>query len=259
MCCGGKLLMLGQLLLLFCVYSTQCLKVFAASSAGSTTISRGKKSWESNEIGSAISEIGNAFQDEVEKWSHKISVIRSEILPIPLKDFMRLVVDDKAPFSYKRYHESVKDSEVELSRWRIGTDSTMDVSAESPRERELSFFKPVNLPGLASTRGIKRQTYRFFEDIGLILTSSTHLKDVPAADCFSVEDTVVVRALDAKSVRIDISFEVKFVKNTMMKFMIERSTNGEMMQWLKTFGKHLKSISESYRSGHLDLTTASTA
>jgi len=50
----------------------------------------------------------------------------------------------------------------------------------------------VNLPGLASTRGVKLQKYRKFEDVGLILCSSTRLEDVPCADSFSVEDTLVV-------------------------------------------------------------------
>ena len=58
--------------------------------------------------------------------------------------------------------------------------------------REMKFFKPVNLPGLASTRGVKLQKYLRFDDIGLILCSSTRLEDVPCADSFSVEDTLVV-------------------------------------------------------------------
>ena len=50
----------------------------------------------------------------------------------------------------------------------------------------------MNLPGLASTRGVKLQKYRKFDDIGLILCSSTRLEDVPCADRFSVEDPLVV-------------------------------------------------------------------
>lgn len=53
-------------------------------------------------------------------------------------------------------------------------------------------LQPVNLPGLASTRGVKLQKYRKFDDVGLILCSSTRLEDVPCADSFSVEDTLVV-------------------------------------------------------------------
>ena len=44
------------------------------------------------------------------------------------------------------------------------------------KTREIRFFKPVNLPGLASTRGVKLQCYKQFGDIGLILNSCTKLE-----------------------------------------------------------------------------------
>lgn len=79
----------------------------------------------------------------------------------------------------------MKDNSLVVTPW-----------AEMPGQRgygrEMKFFKPVNLPGLASTRGVKLQKYLRFDDIGLILCSSTRLEDVPCADSFSVEDTVVV-------------------------------------------------------------------
>lgn len=59
--------------------------------------------------------------------------------------------------------------------------------------REIKFFKPVNLPGLASTRGVKLQRLRKFGDYGLMVYSSTRLEDVPAADTFSVDDIIAVR------------------------------------------------------------------
>jgi hypothetical protein len=36
---------------------------------------------------------------------------------------------------------------------------------------------------------------RRFDDLGLIVCSSTRLEDVPCADSFSVEDTIVVSAM----------------------------------------------------------------
>jgi hypothetical protein len=81
----------------------------------------------------------------------------------------------------------VKDNSLVCSKW-----------AETPGlgfTRDIKFFKPVNLPGLASTRGVKLQRYKNFEDVGLILCSSTRLEDVPCADSFSVDDTLVVRTL----------------------------------------------------------------
>ena len=69
--------------------------------------------------------------------------------------------------------------------------------------------------------------------------SSTHLEDVPAADTFSVEDTVVVRSAGTQSVLIDITFEVKFVKSTFLRPIIENPTNSEMKKWLQAFYDHV--------------------
>mmetsp|Transcript_23647 Transcript_23647/g.52548 ORF Transcript_23647/g.52548 Transcript_23647/m.52548 type:complete len:219 (-) Transcript_23647:117-773(-) len=122
--------------------------------------------------------------------------------------------------------------------------------------REINFLKPVNLPGLASTRGIKVQKFRMVEDVGLILCSSTRLEDVPAADTFSVEDTLVIRVLDETTVSVEITFQVHFLKSTMMKYIIEKSTNGEMARWLETFSNYLKKTTELKREGKLDLSVA---
>lgn len=51
-----------------------------------------------------------------------------------------------------------------------------------------------------------------------------------------------MRKLDANTVSVDISFCVLFLKSTMMKYIIERSTNGEMAKWLEVFYKHLKKV-----------------
>jgi hypothetical protein len=81
----------------------------------------------------------------------------------------------------------VNDTSVEVTPW-----------SKAPEEsgfgfvRELKFYKPVNLPGLKSTRGVKVQRYRRFGDVGLVVCSSTRLEDVPAADTFSVEKSVSV-------------------------------------------------------------------
>ena len=51
--------------------------------------------------------------------------------------------------------------------------------------REIKFFKPVNLPGLKSTRGVKLQSLRRYGNAGLILKSSTRLEvgRVPCVPC----------------------------------------------------------------------------
>lgn len=167
-------------------------------------------------------------------------------MDVSLKDFMALFVDETAPFSYKKYHETVKDTNLVASPWE-------EIPGASSFGREIKFFKPVNLPGLASTRGVKIQKYRKFGDYGLLLWSSTRLEDVPAADTFSVDDVLAVNVLSDKSINVEITFQVTFLKSTYMKYIIETSTNTEMKKWLETFFNHLKRTTDMFKEGKISL------
>jgi len=69
-----------------------------------------------------------------------------------------------------------------------------------------------------------------------VLASSTRLEDVPLADCFSVEDVLVLRSSkEGKQVTASLTFEVRFLKTVLVKAFIEASTNPEMKKWLKVF------------------------
>jgi len=199
---------------------------------------------------SATIDISTVFQQEASKSKFKITVT-SGVFDVSLKDFMALFVDETAPFSYKKYHESVKDTNLNASLWE-----------ENPTAlsfgREIKFFKPVNLPGLASTRGVKIQKYRKFGDYGLLLWSSTRLEDVPAADTFSVDDLLAVNVVSEKSVNVEITFQVTFLKSTFLRSIIESNTNSEMKKWLETFFNHLKKTTELYRDGKISLDSPDT-
>lgn len=53
---------------------------------------------------------------------------------------------------------------------------------------------------------------------------------------------VQVRKVSETTISVDITFCVLFLKSTMMKFIIERSTNVEMEKWLQAYFKHLKKV-----------------
>ena len=69
------------------------------------------------------------------------------------------------------------------------------------------------------------------------------MEDVPAADTFSVDDVLAVNKIDDTHINVEISFQVTFMKSTYMKYIIERSTNVEMIKWLEVFFAHLKAVS----------------
>eukprot|EP01031_Cornospumella_fuschlensis_P026986 gene26986-32602_t len=191
------------------------------------------------------------FQQESGKAKLKLSVV-NETLSISLSAFESLFLAETAPYGFKQYHESVKDTNVVMSAW----------SEPSPglgTGREMKFFKPVNLPGLASTRGVKIQRLRRFSNVGMILYSVTKLEDVPAADTFSVDDVMSVVSVGEGKLSVEISFQVTFLKSTFMKYIIESSTNAEMTKWLNTYFQHLKKVVELYNQGKIDLNSPADA
>lgn len=198
--------------------------------------------------GESGGDMTSAFDQEKIKLRQKIPVV-TDTIDISLKDFAKLFVEEEAPYNYQRYHESVKDTNLVTGAWTGFEGSNLELT------REIKFFKPVNLPGLASTRGVKLQRYLKFEDVGLIVASSTRLEDVPAADTFSVEDVIAVKSIEnGTKVEVEISFQVQFIKSTYLKYMIERSTNSEMAKWLEAFFSNLKKLSAQFKEGKLDLT-----
>jgi len=74
---------------------------------------------------------------------------------------------------------------------------------------------------------------------------------VPAADTFSVEDVLIIKSIGEEKINIDITFEVKFIKSTMFKYVIESNTNSEMTKWLEAFYHRLVKCSSSM-SNHMN-------
>lgn len=105
------------------------------------------------------------FQAEASQARLKIAVA-TDCLDLSVKDFCSLFLVDGAPYSIRRYHESVKDTNLVLSAWA-------ELSPVLGQGREMRFFKPVNLPGLASTRGVKVQRMKRFDDTGVVICSCT--------------------------------------------------------------------------------------
>lgn len=74
------------------------------------------------------------FAEEVLKATQKLPVVTGEILNISMKDFAELVIEEGAPFSYKWYHESVKDNSLVVTPWT-------EMPGQLGSGREIKFFK----------------------------------------------------------------------------------------------------------------------
>lgn len=65
-----------------------------------------------------------------------------------------------------------------------------------------------------------------------------------------------MKVIEGNKISFEITFQVSFVKSTYMKYIIERSTNGEMSKWLETFAANIKKTVDDYKSGSLSLTSS---
>lgn len=84
---------------------------------------------------------------------------------------------------------------------------------------------------------MQMQRVRVFGQHGMILETSSAMENVPAGDCFVVEDRWVVRPLrtgeggEQGGLSIETSFEVKFVKSTFFRKIIESRSRADTLQY----------------------------
>ena len=199
-----------------------------------------------NNSSASVANIQAAFDDDCNKSKLKLTILSGETVATSMKNFIERFIDDSASYPLNKHHEILGDQNMSLNKW----SSPVAVTAENLNsvlvsDRDMKFMKIVNLPGLKQTRGVKIQKLKRYGDKGMILQTSTRLDDVPMADAFSVEDVIVVRATDANTVQLDVYLEVKFLKYTMLKSVIESNTNSEVTKWLQDYVAALKTALKS--------------
>jgi hypothetical protein len=133
---------------------------------------------------------------------------------------------------------------------------------------------PVNVPMAPPKAGArKEQTYCRYGDYGLVIETRTYVRDVPMTDCFYVVDRILVEpnyrnpsdsssnkenqqdltninnhdsssTAPPPSVLVSMEFQINFVKSTMFKGIISKTTSSEF----KAFFQDSKSQLHPYSS-----------
>lgn len=128
--------------------------------------------------------------------------------------------------------EEKGDKEIKTSRWRPTTKDGF-----LARSRIVRYIHPINQPlAPPNPRARKEQTYQRFGDYGIFVETKTHVDDVPMADCFFVKDRLLVTASDKKEgyVLVTMEFELEFVKSTMFRRVITKTTSSEMSKFFES-------------------------
>merc|ERR1719384_2116886 len=87
---------------------------------------------------------------------------------------------------------------------------------------------------------LKTQILRKFGTRGMCIITKTVTKGIPVSDCFYVEDRLLVESRPGGGVSISIAFDVRFVKSTMLRKIVENTTKQDVMNFHREFEKFLK-------------------
>ena len=139
----------------------------------------------------------------------------------------------------------VGDLDVVATPWESCNDS--DDASES-LTRTIHYTHPINAPMTPpKCPAQKEQTLkRYGNQNGLVVETKTIVNDVPMTDCFYVKDIIQVASTPrANEFTLNIRFEIVFVKSTMFRALISRTTASEF----NTFMTDLASWFEKYSGG----------
>ena len=171
--------------------------------------------------------------DLVKKSSFSNHVVKDHVVHCTMDEFFDTFVKNGAEHSISRFLESRGDSKLRETTWKL-TDEPNQYS------RFVNYTHPVNAPlapPVANAR--KEQEYRRFKDCGVCIWTKTFVDDVPMADCFYVSDRVRVEPRGKGSVVVNMEFEITFVKSTMFKSIISKTTTSEFTNILQAWASFM--------------------
>lgn len=100
---------------------------------------------------------------------------------------------------------------------------------------------------------LQQQRVRVFGQHGMIWEASSTMENVPAADCFTLEDRWVIAPSNREApgeggLRIHTTFEVRFVKSTFFRKIIEGRSSKDTLHYHKTCVRMRGGVDTSRRS-----------
>eukprot|EP00548_Thalassiothrix_antarctica_P017602 CAMPEP_0194189362 /NCGR_PEP_ID=MMETSP0154-20130528/58619_1 /TAXON_ID=1049557 /ORGANISM="Thalassiothrix antarctica, Strain L6-D1" /LENGTH=270 /DNA_ID=CAMNT_0038910473 /DNA_START=1 /DNA_END=810 /DNA_ORIENTATION=- len=169
--------------------------------------------------------------------------------------FYDLFLKNDAPYSIGNFMEtSIGDSNIKTSLWQKITQ----LGSKEETTRTMEYSHPINAPlAPPSARSRKEQTLIKFSTYGIILETETYVDDVPMVDCFYVKDRIVVAFDQNKKTKVSAYFDIRFVKNTLLRAFIYHTTKSEFIKSFNLFLKHLQTRIASSLEKSTTITTKS--
>eukprot|EP00566_Odontella_aurita_P013252 CAMPEP_0113533156 /NCGR_PEP_ID=MMETSP0015_2-20120614/4447_1 /TAXON_ID=2838 /ORGANISM="Odontella" /LENGTH=472 /DNA_ID=CAMNT_0000432175 /DNA_START=432 /DNA_END=1847 /DNA_ORIENTATION=- /assembly_acc=CAM_ASM_000160 len=194
-------------------------------------------SMSNNRVSNPPKDMLQAWKDARDKKdpSFKEVACKGIHLPCSVKAFFDIFLSDSASHSMASFQSAEKgDTDFDTSNWDLSDDSFA-------MERTMNYIHPVSAPMAPPTaQARKRQTLRRFGEYGLCMETKTMIEDIPMSDYFYVEDRILVEPLLEGGVSLTALFEMRFVKNTMLRKIIENTTKQEYLKYWKGFADMAK-------------------
>ena len=165
-----------------------------------------------------------------------------------LDAFVDTFVGDSAQYSWSEYMtQIVGDLDVVATPW----EACQTDDASEALTRTIHYTHPINAPMTPpKCPAQKEQTLkRYGNQNGLVVETKTIVNDVPMTDCFYVKDIIQVASTPiANQFKLNIRFEIVFVKSTMFRALISRTTASEFNKFMTD----LASWFDKYSGGSKD-------
>jgi len=174
----------------------------------------------------------SSFVKEKKKNKFKEIAIESLALPLTVDEFYNQILVDNAPHSFGKFMQDIGELNVDTTPWQPPGEPT----ESEPTTRIIHYTHPVNAPMAPPTaKARKEQFFNKVGGVGLCVETCTVVEEVPMADCFVVEDRLWVQENEDGGCTVAVTFQIRFVKSTYFRRIIENTTRGEYMSFFKQF------------------------
>lgn len=170
------------------------------------------------------------------------SPIESLTLPCTLDTFQELFWCKNAKHPISTYQrDTIGDTDINTFDWEqqhCGDDDD-EITTLS---REIHYLHPNHAPrGPPMAKTTKKQTLKKYGGYGMVLHTITKVDDVPKADCFVIEDQIVVES-NGDSVILSARCGIRFVKRTIFKTIIQFNAKNGITKWLGGYGDFVSDV-----------------
>lgn len=152
-----------------------------------------------------------------------------------LRGFEMTFYEDDTFYSLSYFLERTGNINVTSTKWSIPIKKTQFKRLGTSSTRSISYLHPVSNPlSPPSARATKTQRFERYDQRTVLIETQTKVQDVPLADCFVVDERLLLQAL-GHQIRVSAYFRIRFTQDTMFRSVIEKQTSQEFLEYFQNY------------------------